>query len=323
MPQIMRTVIFVVFDRCQILDFSGPVQAFTLANPLLAESNLTFGGYRIKLVSADGSLITTESGVVVQTKPLPRVIPANTTLLLAGGPGVEELLSNEKLRKWFQRVSRQCERFGSVCTGSLALSAWKLLDGKRATTHWISLERLAQNERITVDGRPLYVRDGNTWTSAGISAGIDMALAMIETDAGVIVATTIARQLVLYSKRSGGQSQFGDLLGLDEKDTLGQFINLHQWIRENVRQNISLSRMAEICAMSERTFSRRYSQIIGMSPFETITRIRVEMARTLLTTTQLPISVIARKSGFATPEMLAKSTKKLLGVAPRNIREAR
>ena len=322
MRNIPRTILFVVFDRCQILDFSGPIQAFTSANNFIGDSSRAFAGYETKLISSSGGAVTTESGIVVQTSSLPNKLPRRTSIFLAGGPGSQDLFNNKKLSRWFQSASKKCERYGSVCTGSLALAAWGMLDGKRATTHWDALDDLAQYREVVIDKEPLFVRDGIVWTSAGISAGIDMALAIVEEDAGSLVASNVARRLVLYARRSGRHSQFSDLLAMNERDIHGQFGKLHEWIQENLRRQIRVSEMAEFCCMSERTFLRRYKSATGMAPTQGLLKIRLDAARTLVVTTKLPISAVARRSGFSSQEQLAKRMKNVLGVSPRQLRES-
>lgn len=322
MPNIRRTILFVVFERCQLLDFSGPIQVFTSANKFLGDSSLPFAGYETKLISSLGRSVTTESGIVVQTNPLPKIVSARTSIFLAGGPGSRELFDNKKLSDWFRSASKKCERYGSVCTGSLALAAWGILDGKRATTHWNALDDLARHRKISVDEEPLFVNDGIAWTSAGISAGIDMSLAIVEEDAGSLVASKVARQLVLYARRSGNQSQFSDLLAMNERDIHGQFSKLHQWIQENLNRQIRVNDMAEYCCLSERTFLRRYRSATGMAPTQGLLKIRLDAARTLTLTTRLPISAVAKRSGFSSQEQLAKKMKNILGVSPRQLRES-
>ncbi|MEM6709537.1 MAG: helix-turn-helix domain-containing protein [Pseudomonadota bacterium] len=317
--RLRRSVYLLVFDRCQILDFAGPAQVFTCASQFQRDAKARFGGYALKLISTKRTVVT-ESGISVGCELLPENLEAPATLLIVGGPGVMAAAETATLRDWYINAVKETERWGAICTGSLALAAWGLLDGKRVTTHWDSLGRLSSYSRVRVENDALFVRDGRLWTSAGISSGIDMALAMVGRDAGTLVAAKTAQQMVLASKRSGSQSQYSDLLSLQQRDADGVFAGLHAWLEENLSQPISLADMAEQCAMSTRSLQRHYKAVLGTSPSKTLNRLRLDRARTLLDSTEVPVSQVANQCGYGSVQQFSKDFRKAFGVTPSSYR---
>ncbi|MEM1434233.1 MAG: helix-turn-helix domain-containing protein [Pseudomonadota bacterium] len=313
-------VFLLIFDRCQILDFAGASQVFTCANQYLDQGTGCFDGYEVNLISAE-SMVATESAITVACQPLPARLQAPYTLLLVGGPGIEAVTRSSTYRDWFRKARRRSSRWGSICTGSLALAEWGLLDGRQATTHWDSLARLASFEHIEVQNDTLFVNDGDLWTSAGISAGIDMALAMVAEDAGAIVATRAAQQMVLAAKRSGSQSQYSDLLSIRQRDPQGVFAELHEWIEEHLSVPLTVADMADFCAMSTRSLQRRYKAVLGTTPMKTLSRFRLQKARTLLGGTDVQISQVAQQCGFGSVQQFSKDFKGAFGISPNAFRQ--
>ena len=314
-----RKIYLLVFDHCQILDFAGPAQVFTCANRFVGDGLAAFGGYDVTLVSTAAS-VTTQTGIEVVCARLPRRIAAGATLLVAGGQGVAAIAASSNVENWFRRSAQKTERWGAVCTGSLALARWGLLDGKRATTHWQYLDELAKAKSVTVETDALYVNDGNVWTSAGISAGIDMALAMVTEDAGAIVANKTAQQMVLATKRAGSQTQYSDLVALSLRDPQGDFSALHDWMQAQLARPITLSEMADYCATSVRTLQRRYKAVLNTSPLKTLKSLRLERARNLLQSTDAAVTLVANECGYNSIHQFSKDFRSVFGVSPTQYR---
>jgi transcriptional regulator GlxA family with amidase domain len=206
-----------------------------------------------------------------------------------------------------------------VCTGAFLLAATGVLDGRRAVTHWSFCAELARRHpRVRVEVDPIFVRDGAIWTSAGVSAGIDLALALVEEDLGHGVALGLARYLVVFLKRPGGQAQFSALLSLQVADD--RFGPLHDWIRDHLAEPLSLRVLARRVGMSPRSFGRHYTDEIGMTPMKSVEKLRVEAARLLLTETRIPVKQVAARCGFGSEETLRRSFVRTLAVAPRDYR---
>jgi len=214
----------------------------------------------------------------------------------------------------------QCRRVASVCTGAFLLAASGWLDGRRVVTHWTRCEQLAQQHpRLQVEPNPIFINDGPVWTSAGVTAGIDLALAMVEADLGRAMALDVARQLVVFLKRPGGQSQFSVTLSLQHEG--GRFDELHAWISENLTKDLGVPTLAEQAGMSERSFIRHYRADTGQTPARAIELIRVETARRLLSDTGVPIKRVATQCGFGSEETLRRSFLRAMGVTPQAYRE--
>jgi transcriptional regulator GlxA family with amidase domain len=213
----------------------------------------------------------------------------------------------------------QARRVASVCTGAFLLAAAGVLDGRRATTHWKYCARLAQRfPAVRVEPDPIFLCDGPVWTSAGVTAGIDLALALVEEDLGRAVALAVARYLVVFLKRPGGQAQFSAALSLQAADD--KFGTLHDWINGHLASDLSLSVLADQAGMSERSFSRRYAEATGQTPARAIERLRVEAARRLLSESRLPVKRIAQRCGFGAEETMRRSFLRLLAVTPQDYR---
>ena len=319
-------VIIVAFDNVQLLDFAGPLQTFATARERRAEDNApncrNYPDYDVRLVSRGGGAVKSSSGVTVITDPLPKRIAPGATIIVAGGYGVDAAADDLALRDWLQRHAPRAARVCSVCTGAFVLAAAGLLDGKRATTHWADCARFKSRfPTVKVQPDAIYTRDDGAWTSAGITAGIDLALALIEEDWNAHLATATARWLVVYAKRPGGQSQFSDVMQLAARDAGGAFDGLHNWMAANLTADLSLANLAAQAGMSERSLSRRYTDIIGVTPARAVKLLRAERARALLTGTSSSLKSVARRSGFGSVEAMNRALDAAYGVSAALLRE--
>jgi transcriptional regulator GlxA family with amidase domain len=317
-PSSIRAIEVLTFPAVQLLDVTGPVQVFASANDLVANA----GGappYRLKLVTQGDQSVVSSAGVTLAAGPLSRRSEALDTLLVAGGQGVEAAAANSALVDWLRQRAAQSRRVASVCTGAFLLAAAGLLDGRRAVTHWKDCARLAQRfPAVRVEPDPIFVCDGQVWTSAGVTAGIDLALALVEEDLGRSMALAVARYMVVFLKRPGGQAQFSAALALQAADD--KFGALHNWINSHLGHDLSLSVLADQAGMSERSFSRHYAEATGQTPARAIERLRVEAARRLLSETRTAIKRIAQRCGFGLEETMRRSFLRLLAVTPQDYR---
>lgn len=318
-PPMPRTVEILAFPNVQLLDVTGPFQVLATANELAAARGQP-APYALKVVAAVPGPIASSSGLTLLAEPLPQADEPLDTLMIAGGEGVYAAYRDRALVDWVRRRADATRRVASVCSGAFVLAATGLLNGKRATTHWSRCARLAAEfPAVRVEQDPIYVNDGAIWTSAGVTAGIDMALALLEADLGRALATTVARYLVVFAKRPGGQSQFSAGLALAGSDET--FDGLHDWMKRNLRGNLAVPALAEQAGMSERSFLRHYRQVTGTTPARAVERVRVEAARQALGETGLPVKRIARDCGFGSEETMRRSFLRILAVPPHAYRE--
>ena len=278
----------------------------------------TEGGYAVQLVSPAGGMVSTDCGVGLESVGFERVVDtAFDTVMVAGGEGVFTAISDPDLLAWVRAQSATVRRIGSTCIGAFLLAAAGLLDGRRATTHWRwagSLQRRFPN--VDVDPDAIYIEDRGVWTSAGVSAGIDLSLAMVERDFGHDVALEVARRLVIPLKRAGGQSQFSSTLALQSADRDGAFDQLHTWIGENLQTDLNIERLAEVYGRSTRTFVRHYKAATGTTPAKAVERMRVDAARNLLERNGIHLGRVASRCGFDNVETMRRSFVRCLGIAP-------
>jgi transcriptional regulator GlxA family with amidase domain len=317
-PNPIRAIEVLTFPAVQLLDVTGPVQVFATANDLVAGA----GGappYRLKLVTQGEEGVTSSAGVALSASPLSQANEALDTLLVAGGQGVEAAAANPILLDWVRQRAAQARRVASVCTGAFLLAAAGILDGRRVVTHWKDCARLAQRfPAVRVEPDPIFVCDGPVWTSAGVTAGIDLALALVEEDLGRSVALAVARYLVVFLKRPGGQAQFSATLALQAAED--KFGALHNWINGHLGDDLSISVLADQAGMSERSFSRHYAEATGQTPVRAIERLRLEAARRLLSESRTPIKRIAQRCGFGSEETMRRSFQRRLAVTPQDYR---
>jgi transcriptional regulator GlxA family with amidase domain len=270
-------------------------------------------------VSQGGEGVTASAGVALAAGPLTSLDESLDTLLVAGGEGAEAAAENPVLVDWVRARARQARRVASVCTGAFLLAAAGMLDGRRAATHWMYCAKLAERfPLVRVEPDPIFVCDGSVWTSAGVTAGIDLALALVEEDLGRSVALAVARYLVVFLKRPGSQAQFSAALALQAADD--EFGALHHWINGHLADDLSLAVLADHTGMSERSFSRHYSEATGQTPARAIERLRVEAARRLLSESRLPVKRIAQRCGLGSEETMRRSFLRLLAVTPQDYR---
>ncbi|MEU4085768.1 GlxA family transcriptional regulator [Streptomyces aureus] len=308
----MRTVLIVLFDGVQSLDVTGPLEVFAGAETYRG------GSYEIRTASLGGGRVRSSSGLVLVPDGALADAPEPHTLLVPGGSGTRR--PDPGLIAWLRDQGPRAERLVSVCTGAGLLAAAGLLDGRRATTHWAHCERLARDHpAVTVDPDPIYVRDGNVSTSAGVTSGIDLALALVEEDLGRDAALTIARHLVVFLRRPGNQAQFSAQLAAQtaRREPLRE---VQRWISEHPGDDLSVESLAVRAALSPRHFARAFRTETGMTPGRYVERVRLEHARRLLEDTGDGIEEVSRASGYGTPEAMRRAFVKLLGSAPAEYR---
>ena len=313
LPMPKHRVVILAYEGCQLLDVTGPAAVFGAANESRAQPF-----YDLSIVSPDGGAVTSNAGVAIQSR---KIGGQPDTLLVAGGSrGLKAAMTRDDLRRWLRTVAPKAKRFGSVCTGAFVLAAAGLLDGKRVATHWSSCERLARTfPALEVDADSLYVVDGKIWTSAGVTTGIDMALALVEADLGAATANLIARHFVLYARRPGYQSQFSPLL---QAQTVADapFAALIDWMQENLDQPLDVPTLAVRAGLTERSFYRKFTEATGKTPAHFVEGLRLDAARTLLTK-GLPIKTIAGKVGLNSPARFGQAFERRFGMAPSLFRE--
>jgi transcriptional regulator GlxA family with amidase domain len=313
-----RTVEVVVFPAVQMLDVTGPLQVFATANDIMVEAGEA-PPYTLRVVAKGGKSVTASAGLGLMTDPLSPVDAALDTLMIAGGQGVEAAAADAALFEWVRARAATARRTASVCTGAFLLAASGVLDGRRATTHWSVCTELARRfPRVRVESDPIFVRDGSVWTSAGVTAGIDLALALVEEDLGRDLALAVARYLVVFLKRPGGQAQFSAMLSLQTGED--RFGALHAWISAHLARDLPLSVLAVEAGMSERSFSRHYREATGLTPARAVERLRVEAARRLLSESKLPVKRIAQQCGFGSEETMRRSFLRMLAATPQDYR---
>ncbi len=299
----------------QPLDVVGPSEVFAGATRAVSALHRP-GGYRVELVSSEGGEVRADSGLGLCTAPLPDVGGAIDTLVVAGGDGAQQARRDEALVSWIARAAPRCRRVATVCTGAFVAAEAGLFDGRRVTTHWARAEQLATEfPSLVVDADPIYVRDGKFWSSAGVTAGIDLALALVHDDLGAEVAQTVARWLVMFLHRPGGQTQFASPVWVPraERSTVRAVQSL---VEAAPGGDHRLPALAAAAAMSVRHFARVFAAEVGETPGRFVERVRVEAARRELETTDDTLDVVAARCGFGTAETLRRVFQRRLGVAP-------
>ncbi|PJM92557.1 GlxA family transcriptional regulator [Streptomyces sp. CB01373] len=307
-----RTVLVVLFDAVQSLDVTGPVEVFAGAERHVP------GSYRIHTASLDGGPVRSSSGLtLVPDSPLAGA-PAPHTLLVPGGEGTRR--ADPRLVDWVRGHGPGAARLVSVCTGAILLAEAGLLDGRRATTHWAYCDKLARDHpSVEVHAEPVYVRDGEVATSAGVTCGIDLTLALVEEDLGRDVALSVARHLVVFLRRPGNQAQFSAQLAAQtaRREPLR---DVQQWITEHPADDLSVEALAARARLSPRHFARAFRAETGTTPGRYVDRVRLEHARRLLEDTADGVEEISRASGYGTPEAMRRAFVKALGAAPAEYR---
>jgi transcriptional regulator GlxA family with amidase domain len=303
-----------IFPDFQLLDAAGPISVFEIAGRLAGAAS------SIKVMAATPGPVRSSSGVEMVARGL---TPHGTitTLIVAGGEGVRAAARCEKTLAFVKSMARRGVRVASVCSGAYILAEAGLLDGRRATTHWRRTRHfLATYPRVKLEPDQIFVRDGDIWSSAGISAGIDLTLAMVTEDFGDEIAQQTARQLVLYHRRSGGQSQFSSLLEL--KAPAGRFGPLLTWAREHLDAPLTVEDLAEQAGMSSRHFTRAFIAETGTTPSKAVERLRIEVARQRVQSSSEAIERVAQLTGFRDPERMRRAFIRAFGQPPQSLRRA-
>jgi transcriptional regulator GlxA family with amidase domain len=315
MPAARRILVLAV-DGAQSLDVFGPVEVFDYAFRHVP------GAYRVEVVGpTDAGAITMSNGLRLGATPLPDPPPRHDTLLVAGGEGARAAVGDAELVAWIARAAPRARRTASVCTGAYLLAAAGLLDGRRATTHWQFCDGLARRHpAVEVDPDPVFIRDGDVWTSAGVTAGMDLALALVEEDLGATVALAVARQLVVFLKRPGGQSQFSEALSAQQA-ARPELRDLQGWIAGHLDEDLSVGALAARANLSERSFARAFRREVGQTPAAYVEGLRVERARAMLEDGAPSLDGVASAVGFASAEVLRRVFHRRVGVAPAAYRE--
>ena len=308
-----RIVGILIFPDFQLLDAAGPATAFDVATRLT-----TPPAYRVRALARVAGPVTSSSGVTLMAECFPdsRLLDM---LIVAGGRGTRDAVNCETTLGFLREAAAGVPRVASVCTGAFLLAATGLLDGRQATTHWRLAASLARNyPRVKVSPDRIFVRDGRIWTSAGITAGIDLALALIAEDLGEAVAKRTAQELVVYYRRPGSQSQYSALLELDGAG--GRFAPLLAWTRERLSEPLSVERLADRVGMSPRHFARAFVAETGTTPAKAVERMRLEVARERIEGGTDPIDRIARLTGFGDPERMRRAFIRAVGQPPQSLR---
>lgn len=307
-----HTVLAVLFDGVQSLDLTGPVEVFAGAE------KHTPGTYRIRTATLDGAPVRTSSGLTLVPDESLADVADPHTLLVPGGQGTRA--PDPRLTDWLCHHGPRARRLVSVCTGAILLARAGLLDGRRVTTHWAYCDKLSRDHpAIEVDPDPIYVRDGHVATSAGVTSGIDLALALVEEDLGRDAALAIARHLVVFLRRPGNQAQFSAQLAAQtaRREPLRE---VQQWITEHPDADLSVEALAARASLSPRHFARAFQAETGMTPGRYVDRVRLEHARRLLEDTSHGVGEISRASGYGTPEAMRRAFVRTLGTAPAEYR---
>lgn len=316
-----RRIGFLGYQRFTALDLVGPSDVFAAANELAASvSPRASPPYELIVVGLDRRPFRAESGLAMLPDTSLADAPTLDTLLIPGGSGLREPAQLAAVSAWLQRRQRGIRRIASVCTGAWALAEAGLLDGCRATTHWRYAAALAERyPKVRVDADAIFIRQDRLYTSAGITAGIDLALALIEEDHGTALALAVARELVVYLRRAGGQRQFSERLALSAQ--AGQpLAELTAWMHDHLRDDLSLARLAERCHISPRQLARRFDSAFAMSPAAYVERLRTDEASQLLLGDARPIDRVAAAVGFRSADVFRRAFERRFGIPPAQFR---
>ena len=317
-----RCIALVTYPGVSLLDLGGPLEAFRIA----AE----FGGsrgrrlnYKCSIVSSRGGPVLTADGVPLVSESIRSLDRTDIdTLIVPGAFVVDDVTRDTELVRWVAKRAPKCRRVCSVCVGSFMLAAAGLLNGRRAATHWMHTQLLARlHPSVKVEPDPIFVRDGRIWSSAGVTSGIDLALALIEEDCGRETAIAVARVLVVYLKRAGGQSQYSALLAAQAESESDSFAELERWIAENLKTDLRVESLAGRVHMSPRNFARAYVRNRGRTPAKAVEAIRLDAVRRRLEETDERIETIARQCGYSGEEQMRAAFVRVLKISPRDYRK--
>jgi transcriptional regulator GlxA family with amidase domain len=320
MQRSVRRIVMLGYPGAQILDISGPLEVFARTSRWLRDHRrLAYDAYPLQLVAPRGGWFETSGGLRLQAACSYSKASRAHTLLIAGGIGYRNQLADRALLKWIAAQAPQVARLGSICTGALLLAGAGVLRSKRATTHWAYFDHLREvAPDVEVDRDAIFVRSGNLYTSAGVTTGMDMALAMVEADWGKATAVAVAQELVMFLKRPGGQSQFSRHLAAQQRDDV--FGALELWMLEHLDADLSVEALARRASMSPRHFARLFKLRLGTTPAAYVRRLRVEEARRQIESGSARVKHVARSSGFTDDQHMRRAYKRLLGVTPAEYR---
>jgi transcriptional regulator GlxA family with amidase domain len=313
----VRRIAILAFEGAQTLDVTGPYEVFSIANRVAGGD-----AYSVEIVAPGSAPLRTGSGLaILPDRATTSVRGTLDTLVVAGGDGVLDAIEDATLVRWVARTAGRSRRIASVCTGAYMLARAGLLDGRRAATHWASADDLARRHpKVRVDPEAIFVRDGDVWTSAGVTAGMDLALALVEEDLGRRVALATARWLVVFVQRPGGQSQFSSHLRAQVADRQ-PLRELQEWMAANLDAELSVPALAARACMSERNFARAFGREVGMTPAAYVEALRVDHARLRLESTGQKLEAVAHDCGFGTVETMRRAFHRRLGVGPAGYRD--
>jgi transcriptional regulator GlxA family with amidase domain len=304
-----RAVAIVIFPGSQLLDAAGPTAAFEIAERFRP------GSYELTLLGPTGGEVESSSGLRLSTQPL-NGGPFDT-VIVSGGDIIRSLPAAEMIDNWLKRMTAR--RIASVCSGAYLLAEAGLLNGRRATTHWANTDDFGRRyPKVRLEAERIFIRDGDVWTSAGISAGIDLALALIEDDLGPEIARRTAQQLVVHQRRPGGQLQFSALVELGGRT--GRFVALIDWMRAHLAEPLTVERLADRAAMSPRHFARAFAAETGTTPAQAVERLRLEAARMAVESGHAPLERIAENTGFGDPGRMRRAFLRTFGQPPQVLR---
>ena len=318
-----RRIGFVIYPDCEILDVCGPFEAFWFADRMLGLLGRTQEpSYQFLVLGAAPGPIRTMSGMeVIATHRYGDIIDGLDTLVVVGGIGCEEASKDQALVEWVRLIAPKARRVASICSGAFILAAAGLLHHRRVTTHWMYSDLLAKTyPSIEVDANLIFARDGNIYTSGGITTGIDLALALVEEDLGPELMLAVSRALIVFPKRPGGQSQFKGHTSPLEKPMRSDFSELQAWMLAHPEADLSVTALADRMAMSPRNFSRLFHSETGLTPAEFAERARADAARYKLEQTLLPVETIAEECGFGNAERMRRTFQRLFDTSPADYR---
>jgi transcriptional regulator GlxA family with amidase domain len=308
------------YRQAQILDITGPLEVFARTSRWLRDHRGIEAAYETELIGPTRGALRTSGGLRLYATRRYDQLRRADTLLIAGGLGYADAMQDQLLIAWIARQAGRVQRLGSVCTGAFLLAAAGLLDDRDATTHWAYCDRLAAlAPRATIERDAIYVRSRDIYTSAGVTAGMDMALAMVEADWGKATALAVAQELVMYFKRPGGQSQFSRHLSAQLSDDL--FGSLELWILDHLDADLSVERLAQRAHMSSRHFARLFVERVGTTPALYVKRVRIDAARRRIEEGSRRLKQVARQCGFRDEQTLRRAFRQALGITPTEYRE--
>ena len=321
-PIAARTIVVVVFPGFQLLDATGPVQVFVTATEERPPGR-DLRPYRVRVVSAQGGAVTSSAGLSILTEALPRTTTLrDSTVVVAGGYGIDAAQGDTRLVRWIARAAAVAARCCSVCTGAFMLARAGVLDGRTAVTHWRNVDALRRDfPNVRVFDDALFVKDGRVYSSAGVTAGIDLCLSLVEEDLGREVSLRVARQLVVYLKRPGGQRQFSTQLLAQESPAGSPIEVLTEWLKPRLHREIDVDDMAAAVALSPRTLHRRFKLDLDTTPAKYLSQLRLDAACRLLETSTSSLKRTAQKAGFISEYNLRRAFVHALGVTPSEYRQ--